>query len=253
MLGVGDYSQLWVVRAGSEDTVFIAWINTALGFTVCTFLLHFRNSFPIYTGLPRVCFALNLSDTWLLMAIRASDKSLLWTAVPPAVPELCSLWFHWCNSDHSPCKEILWGARRTVSFEFQTTAGDLLWTKIQFLLSRVHLLGQEQLRGSYCSLFAGARHSRSFVFVGAENPLSLDTEAAFCKLILWTTRLPGKCPQQLGLELLVCKEDAAQNSALLSSVLCTQRHFYLLLLPMVAFQTIPWPLMMQFLMKFIFS
>lgn len=109
--------------------------------------------------------------------------------------------------------------------------------------------GQEQLAGS---LSAGARHSRSFVFAGAENPLSLDTQAAFCKLILWTTRLPGKCPQQLGLELLVCKKDAAQNSALLSSVLCTQRHFWLLSLPMVAFQTIPWPVMMQFLMKFIF-
>lgn len=177
---------------------------------------------------------------WLLMALRASDKSLLRIAVPSAVPVLCCLRFHSCNSDHSPCEEILWRAQR--GFEFQTTAGDLLWTKIQFLLSRVP-----------CSLFAGVRHSRFFVFVGAENPLSLDTEAAFCKLILWTTGLPGKCPQQLGLELLVCKEDAAQNSALLSSVLCTQRHFCLLLLPMVAFQTIPWPVMMQFLMKFIFS
>lgn len=112
--------------------------------------------------------------------------------------------------------------------------------------------GQEQLRGSHAASLQGQNTRDSFVFVGAENPLSLDTEAAFCKLILWTTGLPGKYPQQLGLELLVCKEDAAQNSALLSSVLCTQRHFCLLLLPMVAFQTIPWPVMMQFLMKFIF-
>lgn len=100
--------------------------------------------------------------------------------------------------------------------------------------------GQEQLRGTLQPLLQGWDTRDLCVFVGAENPLSLDTEAAFCKLILWTTGLPGKCPQQLGLELLVCEEDAAQNSALLSSVLCTQRHFRLLLLPMVAFQTIPW-------------
>lgn len=38
---------------------------------------NIRNSFHICTSLTRICFALNLSDMWLFMAIRASDKSLL--------------------------------------------------------------------------------------------------------------------------------------------------------------------------------
>lgn len=179
---------------------------------------------------------------WLLMALRASDKSLLWIAVPCAVPDLCSI------SGFTRVTLTILHARRFCGEPKEQWA----------LNSRPQLAIYCGPRSSF--FWAGCHaaswqgwDSRSFVFMGAENPLSLDTEAAFCKLILWTTALPGKCPQQLGLELLVCKEDAAQNSALLSSVLCTQRHFCLLLLPMVAFQTIPWPVMMQFLMKFIFS
>lgn len=58
MLGVGN--AWWVVRAGSEDPVFIAWINTALRFTVCTFLLHFG------TILETVCPFILISQEFVL-------------------------------------------------------------------------------------------------------------------------------------------------------------------------------------------
>lgn len=117
---------------------------------------HIRNSFSIYTGLPRICFALNLSDMWLLMAIRASDKSLLWTAALSAVPELCSvsvftgvtLWPFSMQGDsvESPKNSELWIPDHSWRF---TVDQDPVSSK------QGASAGQEQLRGSHAASLQG--------------------------------------------------------------------------------------------------
>jgi len=98
------------------------------------------------------------------MAIRTSDKSLL--NCKEVLQFLsCTLFLillvllYYCT----PCKEILWRAQGTVVLEFQTTADDLLWTKIQFLLIRVHLLFMSSSEGEPYSRFTWARNSRSLM------------------------------------------------------------------------------------------
>lgn len=258
MLGVGSCSQLWVVRAGSEDTVFIAWINTALRFTVCTFLLHFGTTletvFPFLLVSQKFVLHWIFSDLWLLMAIRASDKSLLWTAVPSAVPELCSVsgftgvtpWALSMQGDsvESPKNSELGLPDHSWPFPVDQ---DPVSSK------QGASAGQEQLRGSHAASLQGQ---------DTRDPLCLWELRTLCH---WTQKLhfvnwsfeprdfPGNAPSSWDWNCLCVRRMLHTTLHFSLQYYAHRGTFCLLLLPMVAFQTIPWPVMMQFLMKFIFS